>query len=319
MVASTGIIKTENLTKVYTTGRQKTVALDNLNLEVNRGEIFGYLGPNGAGKTTTIKLLLDLIRPTTGRASVFGLDARMSALEIHRRIGFIPGELNLWKNRTAQQVIYYVASVRGNIEAQLKEAQQLAERLELDLTRRIRDFSSGNKRKVGLVLALMHRPEMLILDEPTGGLDPLMQQIFNQIMCEVRNEGRTVFLSSHILSEVQAICDRVAILREGKLKAVETVEKLTQVGFRHVEMTFREAVPQEWQERLERAGTADVVLNGDRVTLKVFGDFDPVLRVIQSAYLLDMRVTEPNLEEIFLSFYGNGPKLACDAEKEAVR
>jgi ABC-2 type transport system ATP-binding protein len=306
MNSSIPVIRTENLTKVYRSGRQATTALENLALEVQAGEIFGYLGPNGAGKTTTIKLLLDLIRATSGKASIFGLDSRAGAVEIHRRVGFMPGELNLWKNRTAQQVVYYVASIRGNIDAQLKEAHQIAERLKLDLTKRIRDFSTGNKRKIGLVLALMHRPDLLILDEPTSGLDPLMQQTFNQMMLEARDMGRTVFLSSHVLSEVQTICNRVGILREGKLRAVETVENLTHVGFREVEMTFREPVPEAWRTSLQQAGkTSDVVLDGNRITLKVYGDMDPVLRVVQAGYLRDMRVNEPSLEEVFLSFYGS--------------
>ncbi|MCU0514078.1 MAG: ABC transporter ATP-binding protein [Anaerolineae bacterium] len=301
------VIYTENLTKMYAGGAKAITALDALTLEVLPGEIFGYLGPNGAGKTTTIKLLLDLIRPSAGRASLFGLDARAQSVAIHARVGFIPGELNLWKNRTGRQVIQYIASVRGGVAAQLAEASRLAQRLQLDTSRLVRDYSTGNRRKLGLVLAMMHRPELLILDEPTGGLDPLMQQEFNAMMLEFRQSGRTVFLSSHILGEVQAICQRVGILRAGQLKAVESVEKLMQVGYRQVELTFREAVPPEWQERLERAGAvADVRLHGDRVSLKLAGDFDPVLRAVAGGYVRDIRVEEPGLEDIFLSFYGNG-------------
>jgi ABC-2 type transport system ATP-binding protein len=315
---TTPIINTTNLTKVYRSGGRETRALDALTLDVQQGEIFGYLGPNGAGKTTTIKLLLDLIRPTTGSAAVFGMDARAQSIAIHRRIGFLPGELNLWKNRTAQQVAYYLASVRGGADTQLREAGNLAERLKLDMTKRVRDYSTGNKRKLGLVLALMHKPELLILDEPTSGLDPLMQQEFHQMMLEARSEGRTVFLSSHVLSEVQAICNRVGILGDGQLKAVESVERLMHAGFRHVAMQFREPVPTEWQAQIQAAGGSDVVVADKTITFKLYGDFDPVLRAVSSGYIADIRVTEPSLEEIFLTFYGNGSR-TTHATKEAVQ
>ena len=199
-MSTQAIIQTQQLGKTYTSGKKHTLALDNLSLSVQPGEIFGYLGPNGAGKTTTIRLLLDLIRPTEGSATIFGQDVKEHSVALHKRIGFLPGELNLWKNRTAAQVINYIASVRGDVQSQLQAAQVLADRLKFDMTRKVREYSSGNKRKLGLILALMHKPELLILDEPTSGLDPLMQQIFNEMMREVRAEGRTVFLSSHVLS-----------------------------------------------------------------------------------------------------------------------
>ena len=228
------VIETRELTKIYNSGRDELRALDQLNLQVQPGEIFGYLGPNGAGKTTTIRLLLDLIRPSAGSATVLGMDAQADSVALHRRIGFLPGELALWKGQTGAQVVRFVADVRGGVdEAYLR---QLCERLQLDLGIKVRNYSSGNRRKLGLVLALMNKPDLLILDEPTGGLDPLMQQIFNEIMHETRAEGRSVFLSSHLLAEVQAICDRVGILRQGKLITVEQVSRLTQVGFRWVSM-----------------------------------------------------------------------------------
>jgi ABC-2 type transport system ATP-binding protein len=315
---ATPIINTTNLTKVYHSGGRETRALDELTLEVQQGEIFGYLGPNGAGKTTTIKLLLDLIRPSVGSAALFGMDARAQSVAIHRRIGFLPGELNLWKNRTAQQVAHYLASVRGDAYTQMREAARLAERLKLDMSKRVRDYSTGNKRKLGLVLALMHKPELLILDEPTSGLDPLMQQEFNHLMLEARQEGRTVFLSSHVLSEVQTICNRVGILRDGQLKAVESVERLMHAGFRHVEVQFREAVPPEWQGQVEAAGGSDVALVDKSLKFRLYGDFDPVLRAVSSGYITDIRVTEPSLEEIFLTFYGNGSR-AAHATQEAAQ
>lgn len=314
MVQSDPIIQTENLTKVYTSRRSQTRALDRLNLSVQPGEIFGYLGPNGAGKTTTIRLLLDLIRPTAGRARIFGLDAQAHAVEIHRRVGFLPGELSLWRSLTGLQVIRHIANVRGMRD--LRCAHQLAERLQLDLSKRVRDYSSGNRRKLGLVVAMMHEPELLILDEPTNGLDPLMQQEFNQMMREVRAEGRTVFLSSHVLGEVQAICDRVGILREGELRAVERVERLTHVDFRWVEMRFREDVPAAWRERLgDISGVSEVSIDGTTLRVRLQGDFDPLLRAVSGGYIRDLRVKEPTLEEIFLTFYDGDGKRAAQPER----
>lgn len=300
------LIHTENLGKVYASGKNAIRALEGLNLDVRQGEIFGYLGPNGAGKTTTIRLLLDLIRPTEGRASIFSQPVGAGSLEIHRQIGYMPGELSLWRNLTGHQVVHYIASVRGDIASQKAEAKRIAERLDLDLTRRIRDYSTGNKRKVGLVLALMHKPALLILDEPTSGLDPLMQQTFNQMMREVRQEGRSVFLSSHMLSEVQAICDRVGILRDGRLRAIETVEALTHVDFRRVLLDLREPAPSSVIERLgSLEGVSELEASNARLMLKLQGDFDPLLRAINGIYIKDLRVEEPTLEEIFLTFYGD--------------
>ena len=297
------VIETRELTKIYKSGSDELRALDQLNLQVQPGEIFGYLGPNGAGKTTTIRLLLDLIRPSAGSATVLGLDAQADSVALHRRIGFLPGELALWKGQTGAQVVRFVADVRGGVdEAYLR---QLCERLQLDLGIKVRNYSSGNRRKLGLVLALMNKPDLLILDEPTGGLDPLMQQIFNEIMHETRAEGRSVFLSSHLLAEVQAICDRVGILRQGKLITVEQVSRLTQVGFRWVSMQLREvgALP----GRLEAiAGISDVSVEDNNVRLRLSGDFDPLLRALQECYVEELHVHEPSLEEIFLAYYGDG-------------
>lgn len=303
---ATSVIETQNLTKVYRSRRRETVALSELSLEIKQGEIFGYLGPNGAGKTTTIRLLLDLIRPTSGSARVLGMDVREDAQRIHKTVGFMPGELNLWKGRTGKQTIRYLANVRGNVDAQMQEAQRIAERLDLDLTKKVQEYSTGNRRKLGLVLALMHKPELLILDEPTSGLDPLMQQIFNQMMREVRDEGRTVFLSSHVLSEVQAICDRVGILRDGKLQAVENVEELTRVDFRIVEVLFKDIPENGMVKSIEAIeGVSEVEARNHHVRFKLLGDFDPVLRAASDGYIKDIHVEEPTLEEIFLSFYGS--------------
>lgn len=298
-MTSQAIIHTQGLSKSY--GRDGKLALNNLNLEVAPGEIFGYLGPNGAGKSTTIRILLDLIRPTSGTASIFGMDARQHAVDIHKRIGYMPGEMNLWPGYTGAAVVRYFGAVRGGVDAAYVQA--LTKRLELDLSLKVRQYSTGNKRKLGLLLALMHKPDLLVLDEPTSGLDPLMQQIFNDLMREWRAAGRTVFLSSHVLSEVQAICDRAAILRGGVLQAVERVEKLTHAEFRWVHLTFRDAFPAARFEGI--SGISDVEANGATVKLRVIGDFDPVIRAIGPEYVVDMTVREPSLEEIFLAFYGD--------------
>lgn len=320
MNENTPVIQTENLGKTYAKNRRETVqALKNLNLSVQPGEIFGYLGPNGAGKTTTIRILLDLIRPSSGRATIFGQDAQQHSVELHRRIGFLPGELNLWKHLSGQQVINYIGGVRGGVDAAY--VRQLTDRLQLDLSLKVRSYSSGNKRKLGLVIALMNKPDLLILDEPTGGLDPLMQQIFNEMMLEVQKEGRTVFLSSHILSEVQAICDRVGILRNGELKAVETVTNLTHANFRWVTLRLHEKVaPAQFASV---PGVSEVSALDGGLKLRLSGDFDPLLRALNPYYVETMEVAEPSLEEIFLTYYGNGRVLqnqqANPPVKEAVR
>lgn len=307
------VIQTENLSKVYQTRRKQIRALDRLNLSVQPGEIFGYLGPNGAGKTTTIRLLLDLIRPTEGRARIFGQDARADAVELHKRIGFLPGELNLWKNLTGAQVVDTISRIRGGVDK--GHVHQLTERLGLDLGLRFRSYSSGNKRKLGLVIALMNKPDLLILDEPSTGLDPLVQQTFNELMLEAQKEGRTVFLSSHILSEVQAICDRVGILRAGELKAVERVSDLTHADFRWVTLKFRETVAASQLAGIK--GVSEVTTWEGGLRLRLTGDFDPLLRHINGFYVEDVRVQEPSLEEIFLTFYGGNTQPKTEIERGA--
>jgi ABC-2 type transport system ATP-binding protein len=299
-------IQTSGLSKTY---RQGPPALDNLSLSVNRGEIFGYLGPNGAGKTTTIRLLLDLIRPTAGSARLLGLDAHQDSVALHRRIGFVPGELNLWENLTARQAIAYLARLRGGVD--MRYVGELAERLKFDMSKKIRSYSTGNKRKIGLILALMHKPELLILDEPTSGLDPLMQQTVNELMREAQAAGATVFLSSHMLSEVQAICERVAILREGRLQAVERVADLTRVNFYWVNVrlagqtTAAEwlAVPNVVEAALTNGHSAPHQAGQTEVKIKLHGEFDPLLRQLARHHVISLKTTEPTLEEIFLSFY----------------
>lgn len=311
---TTAIIQTENLSKLYRSRNGGSKALDRLNLEVRPGETFGYLGPNGAGKTTTIRLLLDLIRPSEGHALIFGQDSSAKSVELHKRIGYLPGELNLWKGLTGAQVISYISKIRGH--GDLRYANELTERLGLDTSIRVRNYSSGNRRKLGLVIAMMHKPELLVLDEPTNGLDPLMQQIFNELIRETRAEGRTIFLSSHILSEVQAICDRVGILRGGQLKAVERVTDLTHADFRWVTLRLREPVAPAQLAHVPGVSEISAVDGG--LQLRLTGDFDPLLRHINGFYVQDVRVQEPSLEEIFLAYYGNNTGQA-EMVKEAAR
>lgn len=302
---SESVIQTRDLSKAY--GNGDKLALNRLNLDVQRGEIFGYLGPNGAGKSTTIRILMDLIRPTSGEAKVFGLDARQHAVEIHKRVGFMPGEMSLWPNYTGDSVVRYFSSVHGHVDPAY--VQQITRRLELDLAVKMRQYSTGNKRKLGLLLAMMHKPDLLILDEPTSGLDPLMQQVFNDMMREQRAAGRTVFLSSHVLNEVQAICDRVAILRGGVIQDIDRVDRLTHTDFRWVRLKFRAPVPAARFAGI--AGISDVEANGTDVKLRVVGDFDPVIRAIGPEYVVEMTIDEPTLEEIFLAFYGEKPPVVA--------
>lgn len=301
------VIHTENLTKIYAGSAR---ALDSLSLDVQQGEIFGYLGPNGAGKTTTIRLLLDLIRPTEGRATVLGMDARRDSIAIRQRTGYLPGELNLWDKQTARQIIHFVGSARGGYDESY--VRSLSERLEFDLSKKVRSYSTGNKRKLGLILALMNHPDLLILDEPSSGLDPLMQQTFYQLMREARAEGKTIFLSSHILSEVQAICDRVGILRGGRLQAVQRVSELTRADFRHVTLRLRDAAPSGLLANI--SGVSEVKTEGKQVQLQLAGDFDPLLRALNGNYVEDIEIQEPTLEEIFLKYYDGSDM----RQKEAV-
>jgi len=316
MSTPTAAIQINGLSKNYTRGGK--LALDRLDMVVNRGEIFGYLGPNGAGKTTTIRMLLDFIRPSSGSASILGMDCQANSVAVHQKIGYLPGELNLWENQTGKNIVRYLGELRGGVD--MKYVNTLAEQLKLDLSKTMRSYSTGNKRKIGLVVALMHKPEVLILDEPTSGLDPLMQQTFVELMKEVRAEGRTVFLSSHILSEVQAICERVAILRDGKLQAIERVDDLTRVKFHWVNIRFEKPITAEGWDTIP--GVSDVTVNGNgtntEIKFRLSGDFDPVLRKIGSQYVVSVKTEEPSLEEIFLTFYGQDPKRATQERKAAI-
>jgi ABC-2 type transport system ATP-binding protein len=238
------------------------------------------------------------------------MDARRDSIAIRQRTGYLPGELNLWDKQTARQIIHFVGSARGGYDESY--VRSLSERLEFDLSKKVRSYSTGNKRKLGLILALMNHPDLLILDEPSSGLDPLMQQTFYQLMREARAEGKTIFLSSHILSEVQAICDRVGILRGGRLQAVQRVSELTRADFRHVTLRLRDAAPSGLLANI--SGVSEVKTEGKQVQLQLAGDFDPLLRALNGNYVEDIEIQEPTLEEIFLKYYDGSDM----RQKEAV-
>jgi ABC-2 type transport system ATP-binding protein len=278
----------------------KVKALTDLTLEVHRGEIFGYLGPNGAGKSTTIRLLLDLIRPTGGQASILGMDVHRESVRLHQHLGNLPGELTLWNHMTGWEVVRYLGKLRGGVDTRYLSG--LIDRLDINMERKVKDCSSGMKRKLGILQALMHKPDILILDEPTNGLDPLMQQIFYQLMNEVRAEGRTVFMSSHNLPEVEHICDRVGILREGRLQAVESMSKLKQVHFRWIGFDFSD--PVDTNEFAHLKGVSAIKADNGHLRFRITGELDEVMKVAARHHIKDLEYREPNLEEIFLEYYG---------------
>jgi beta-exotoxin I transport system ATP-binding protein len=290
------VVRTERLTKHY--GRARGVI--ELDLEVRSGEIYGFLGPNGAGKTTTIRLLLDFIRPSGGRAEVLGLDVHRDSLAIRRRIGYLPGELTLYESLSGRELLSYFAHLRHLPSDGRGEA--LAERLQCDLSREIRTLSHGNRQKLGLIQALMADPELVILDEPTLGLDPLVQLEFFRIVDEIRVAGRTVFVSSHNLPEVERICDRVGIIREGRLLAVETVSGLKERAVRRIELRFAERVPADLLAGVP--GVRDLVIDGPNLACVVVGAVDPVLRAAMRFRVEDVISRDPGLEEVFMAFYG---------------
>ena len=289
------IISTSRLTKYY----GKRLGIEDVDLEVKRGEVFGYLGPNGAGKTTTIRTLLDFIRPTHGSATVFDLDIRQSSVEIHRRVGYLNGELALYNDMTGEELLKYLGNLRGSLD--WKYVRELAARFECDLPRRIQGLSLGNKQKLGLLQAFMHKPELLILDEPTNGLDPLMQHQFYDLLSETKKEGRTVFLSSHILPEVEKVCDRVGIIRQGRLVTVETIESLKSHSVRQLEIHFARPVPKE--KFINVPGVRDIVVQDSILICTVIGSLDALVKAAAQFEVVNVISHEPTLEEIFMTYY----------------
>jgi ABC-2 type transport system ATP-binding protein len=294
----TPAIETTRLTKYY--GHSRGVM--DVDLTVESGQIFGFLGPNGAGKSTTIRLLLDLIRPTSGSARVLGLDAHRDRLAIDRRVSYVPGELSLYSELTGRQLLTYLGNLQGSVDADYRE--KLIERLELDPGKRIKSLSRGNKQKVGLVAAFMIRPELLILDEPTAGLDPFVQLEFERLCEEARAEGRTVFISSHQLPEVEHLCDRVGIIREGKLLAVEAIADLKNRALRRLEIDFGEAVAAESFAGL--SGVRDLKVDGMTLRCTVMGSLDGLVKAAARFEVVNVRSVETSLEEIFMAYYGSG-------------
>ena len=291
----TPAIETIELTKRYGDER----GIEEVSVSVKHGEIYGFLGPNGAGKTTTIRTLLDLLHPTSGQALIFGLDSRRESRAIRARLGNLPGEFTCDPRLTGREFLEFCAAARGMDS--LGSAPILAQHFEADLGRRVRDLSRGNRQKIGLIQALFHDPELLVLDEPTTGLDPLMQEEFVTVIGEYRDRGGTVFLSSHDLDEVERVCDTVAIVRDGRIAAVENVAALRGRAYHHVSIEFDS--PVDASEFTSVPGVEELEVQGCRVSFKVFGDLDAVVKAAARHTVKDMELTEPTLEEIFLTFY----------------
>jgi beta-exotoxin I transport system ATP-binding protein len=295
-VSDATAIQTTRLTKDFGQGH----GLFDLDLDVRRGEILGFLGPNGAGKSTTMRLLLDLIKPTAGSATLLGLDSRADSLEIRRRVGFLPGELVLYPTLTGAAMLDYLEELRGGVDRRARDA--LAERFDAQLDRPIRELSTGNRQKLGLVQAFMHVPELLILDEPIAGLDPLVQQSFHALLAEVAAEGRTVFLSSHTLSEVERVAHRVAILRRGRLVVVDSLERLRGIAVQRLEIEFGGDAP-AIEELRAVPGVREAAFQSRHLVVAFEGSADALFKLIATHEVISIRSRADELEEIFLHYY----------------
>jgi ABC-2 type transport system ATP-binding protein len=293
-------IATQALTKRY----GATVALDSLDLTVARGEVYGYLGPNGAGKTTTIRLLLGLHRPTSGSATLFGCDAWASPVEAHRRVAFVSGEPALWPSLTGAETLEFLARLHGTVDTSYRT--ELVERFELDTRKKVRALSKGNRQKVQLVAALATRADLLLLDEPTSGLDPLMEMVFRHCVEEAKERGQTVLLSSHILSEVEALCDRVGILRRGRLVEQGTLAELRHLRAQTIDVTFRGPAP----ALAAVPGTSAEPLGANGLRFEVHGPVGPLLAALDGLPVESLTSREPSLEEIFLHQYDSAAERA---------
>lgn len=289
------VIKTKNLSKYY----GKIKGIDDLTLEVGEGEIFGFLGPNGAGKTTTIRLLTGFLKPTHGSATIFGLDSQKDSVQIRKEIGMVPGDINLYDKMIGSELIDFICKIRIDDQPTLKD--QLIKRLDFDPTRRIKGYSKGNKQKLAIILALMHEPKLLILDEPTSGLDPLMQQEIYGVLKEFKRKGRTIFLSSHFLPEVDKVCDRVGIVKDGNLVSIETIEGLRNKTVRHLDVYFAEEInPQEFQVLSE---VISVNKLNDYWRISVQGEIDNLVKKISQYKIKDLIFNQASLENFFMDFY----------------
>jgi ABC-2 type transport system ATP-binding protein len=301
------VIVIDNLHKSYGT----VEAVKGISMSVERGEIFGFLGPNGAGKTTTIRCMLDVIRPTSGTIHVLGLDAQRDAHELHQRIGYLPGDVRLPGQMTGKQVIGYFSRLQGREPVLLKD---LVARFDVEMKRPLKGYSKGMRQKIGIVLAFMCDPEVLILDEPTSGLDPLLQKTFNEFLLEEQARGKTIFMSSHIMSDVEKVCQRVAVIRRGELITVEAVEALREKAGQRVTVEFGDAVKAE--ELAQIAGVSNVSQHNHSFNLTVSGTMDPLIKAFSRHEVIRLQAEEAPLEEVFLKFYedtGAGTSPAVNA------
>ncbi len=290
----TPVIEIDNLHKSY----GNVQAVKGISMAVERGEIFGFLGPNGAGKTTTIRCMLDVIRPTLGSIRVLGLDAQRDKMALHQRIGYLPGDVRLPGTMTGKQVINYFSRLQGREPVLLHE---LLTRFDVETKRALKGYSKGMRQKIGIVLAFMCDPEVLILDEPTSGLDPLLQRTFNEFLLEEQARGKTIFMSSHIMSDVEKVCQRVAVIRQGEIVTLEEVEKLREKAGQRVIVEFGDAVAPEELERIP--GVSNVSHNKTGIHLNVSGSMDPLIKAISRHEVLRLQAEEAPLEEVFLKFY----------------
>lgn len=286
-------IEVEGLTRVYRNGR----GIRQVDLAVDQGAVFGFLGPNGAGKTTLIRTLLGFLKPQAGRATVLGLDAVRCSREVRRRVGYLPSDPALYDFLSGRDNLEFALRVRG--VADRKRLKALADRLDVDLGRRIKSLSRGNKQKVAIIAALAHDPDLVILDEPTSGLDPLMQESFLDLVREERGRGKTIFMSSHIMSEVEAVCDRVGVIKDGQIVAQDTVENLKRQRVKYVCAEFAGAAP----DLRALPGVTGWQADGRRVRFTLAGSLDPLLAELARGQVIDLTVTDPPLEEVFRQFY----------------
>lgn len=287
-------LRTERLTKHY----GSVVGLETLDLEVQSGEVLGYLGPNGAGKTTTIRSILGLIKPTSGTAAIFGIDTQRQTVESHKRIAYVPGEASFWPSLTGMETLHLLGRVHGSVDIAFRG--ELMKRFDFDPSRKVRTYSKGNRQKINLIAALATHADLLIMDEPTSGLDPIMEQAFRHSVVEAKERGQTVFLSSHILEELETLCDRIGILRSGKLVELGTLAEMRHLSALTVEVGFEGSPPS--LDHLD--GVSNVITEGGHLTFNVRGSIDPVLRVIADHHPLTLLSRQPSLEELFLALYG---------------
>ena len=300
------VIELDGLTKLY----GDVIGIDGLSFVVDEGEIFGLLGPNGAGKTTTVRLLLDFIRPSSGSASVFGLNPRDDGIAIRSRVGYLPGDFVTYDYMAGEDVAEYFANLRGSPR---KRFGEICERFQLDPTRKIRDLSKGNRQKVGLVQAFMNDPDLLILDEPTSGLDPLLQREFQELILLEKASGKTILLSSHVLSEVEATADRVCVIRDGGAVAIDTVDNLTALHLWEVVIQFAE--PPDWSEFDNLPGVEVIAVNGSQLTLQVGGQhaIDSVVKTSAAYQVSQFECQRSSLEDVVLNLYA-GDQIDAECE-----